>query len=455
MSLTNFCSYLLKYKHDFKNMSGSNLGAFKANHRNDFEELLTDNTSLDQTNFTTFFYTAFTKHKPDPTLATTNLVTFLTDAIQHKHTYCGTCIFSATELQVFEKYIEETKSPYNSVTDDSQNNQSVSPSMPLSQNHEAQFRSTLDALQQAMPSQSYREVCQRFQDTMNSLESMYELRFSEQLEKFLGVEKNLTSSEISDYLSKVEKTYDSILKKTNSVAILAKHIEKSTRPDQLNHQKFPKPYHVFANDHNYVQEYNEILEVAQTSMMELAIKHFNRHLECLQNDIKVFKNVLKHHIKDHDNRFQEIFNQRENNLKTLFNASMIKAEKVIAKKYAATTTYHQNHKKKVEAKTNKPTKENQQQKPKTKDTGKKQQHPKQHQQQHLKQHQPASSTFRPSNQHPGAQRHFTPVQGNSFNSHNFSNIYPNAQPQPHNNSFANANNSNNFFHQAWRNNIRN
>ena len=86
-----------------------------------------------------------------------------------------------------------------------------------------------------------------------------------------------------------------------------------------------------AFDHKplYIEKYNNIIETAQKSILTLEISEFKQDISALENDVKVYLEILKYHVKDLDTTKTEIYNYQCDFLKKSFESANIKVLKMV------------------------------------------------------------------------------------------------------------------------------
>ena len=188
------------------------------------------------------------------------------------------------------------------------------------------------------------------ENIVSKLDTTINNRISSEMIKHLGIDRNLTSSQILEYKNKLGYAYQSILKKKNQMKILNSHLDNNTTPEQLAFNKFPAPFFAFENNVLYVNKHNDIIQSAQKSLIQLEIDQFELDIDILNNDIKVYKDTLKYHVTDIGKLDKEIYDLQENNLKKTFETASIRALKIIAKPF---TIKHSKTKNDKTIKTNK------------------------------------------------------------------------------------------------------
>lgn len=161
------------------------------------------------------------------------------------------------------------------------------------------------------------------ENIVSKLDTTINNRISSEMIKHLGIDRNLTSSQILEYKNKLGYAYQSILKKKNQMKILNSHLDNNTTPEQLAFNKFPAPFFAFENNVLYVNKHNDIIQSAQKSLIQLEIDQFELDIDILNNDIKVYKDTLKYHVTDIGKLDKEIYDLQENNLKKTFETASI------------------------------------------------------------------------------------------------------------------------------------
>jgi hypothetical protein len=156
-------------------------------------------------------------------------------------------------------------------------------------------------------------------DLVVSLDSTINNRISADLEKHLGVNRELTSDQVEKYQIRMGETYNKILKKENSIKILESHIKNNTTPKDLMHKFYPPPH--IKEDPIFIERYNQLIDQIQKDTMKLIIVRHTEKIKILQNDFKVFKDVLKYHLNNIEDFSKEVIKNEEKNLLADFEQS--------------------------------------------------------------------------------------------------------------------------------------
>lgn len=339
--VNTFCKFFVKYHSDYdNNVTGNVIGSFKGNYKDCYNILIHNNCELNATNFCQFAYYIVSTANMDADDITTGIYKFINDAITKKPNYGLKSKFTDDHILYFKNFIDKANSHYNQieisnpfVINETQlqtptNTQTVETLDELNTSETASNSSLSQAEFAILLKQLEENLVTKLDLTINS-------RISSEMIKHLGIDRNLTSSEILTHKTKLGYTYQSILKKKNQINILKSHLDNSTTPEVLSHKKFPAPFFAFENNILYVNKHNNIIESAQKSLMQLEIDQFEEDLDILNNDVKVFKDTLKYHVTDIAKVDREIFVFQENKLKKTFESASIKALKIIAKPFIA------------------------------------------------------------------------------------------------------------------------
>ena len=156
-------------------------------------------------------------------------------------------------------------------------------------------------------------------DLVVSLDTTINNRISAELEKHLGINRELTSDQVEKYQIRMGETYSKILKKENAIKILESHIKANTTPKDLMHKFYPPPH--LKDDPIFLERYNQLICEIQKDTMKLIIVRHNEKIKILQNDFKVFKDVLKYHLNNIEEFSKEVIKNEERNLLADFEQS--------------------------------------------------------------------------------------------------------------------------------------
>ena len=86
-------------------------------------------------------------------------------------------------------------------------------------------------------------------------------------------------------------------------------MDNRTTPASLSFQRFPKPYRPFSQ--NFVDKSNEIYSKCQVDLLKLGIEDLQPENSILNNDVKVFKDILKHHVTNINDISNSLFKKQE------------------------------------------------------------------------------------------------------------------------------------------------
>jgi len=346
--ITNFCKYFLKYRTAYNEINGHHIGAFKKNNADFLSSIKTSaNLDLDVATFTQFFDKAFDESQIKPEECTSVLYAFLTDIVAKESTQSyGQAHFSTDSVNKYSKFLSDMTASYSGLnianpfsTQDStqiitatlsQNITDTSANQPdpKSANDIPSDSQTLLNLEYLNQSSTLEEFFNKLESTLVSkLESAVQNKVSEEITKYLGINKNLTSGEVIDVQNKLGYTYQSILRKENQILLLQSHLKNNTSPDALRHHKFPAPFPAFDHKPLFIDNYNKIIETMQRQIMELEIAEFKLDIDNLNNDVRVFCNILSHHVQDIDRTKADIHNYQSDLLKKDFESAHVKVSK--------------------------------------------------------------------------------------------------------------------------------
>ena len=357
--INNFCKYFIKKRNSYNNdINGHVIGPFKTNNKNSYNELAKDNVELNTSNFCQFFYNSLSNTNLDPGDLTHSIYLFLSDAIKLKPEYANSCSFTDDQILFFQNLINKSNEEYNELNISNpfivRNTQSFN-SIP-SDTQIIQELDSLNSNDDSIVSKLDATIINRISNMENSLLSKLDdkinSRISSEFNKHLGVDKNLSSDQVTYYKNKLGYTYNSILRKENQIQILKSHLENKTTPEALSHHKFPVPFQAFQSNILYIDKYNKIVEKTQVDFINLEISQFKEDKDLLTNDIKVFKDILKYHIIDMDKLDREIYDQQNNILKKSFESATVKVSKMIAKPFVV--KHHNNDNNNYNNNNNKP-----------------------------------------------------------------------------------------------------
>ncbi len=360
--INKFCKYFLKYRSSYTDINGHHIGGFKRANT-DFEQAIQSeaNLQLDVNTFAEVFDSIFNKCNIAPEDCSSTLHAFLKDIVDTIPPKFAQAQFSQSQVSHYSKFLSDMtnsftglgiENPFNpqvisaTPSQDSSNGSNGTSSESANYiNLTPSDQDTLNYLEYLNQSKHLEELFIKLESTLASkLESAVQSKVSEELSKYLGVNKNLTSSEVTDLKNKLGYTYQSILRKENQVLLLETHLYNKTTPDALKHQKFPAPFNAFASKPLFIDNYNKIVEEAQRKIIQLEIKEFKEDINNLNNDIKVFCNILSHHVEDMETTKKDIYNYQSEFLKPEFDSATVKVSRAVCSPFT-TKRFTNTHKK--------------------------------------------------------------------------------------------------------------
>jgi len=346
--INKFCKYFRNYSQDYANITGGNIGGFKSHNKDTYEALKSQDAELSHTNICEFIFNAFNKITIDPEDITTATFLFLTDiktkGIDQKY---GTSKFNETQFNFLGSLLDSTTSGFNSLSISNPfTNQVITDTLPGINEEESHHPTpsdsqTLDDLIHLYSTQT-KDTSSLFTDLFTKLEtslitkieSVVHKQVTDEMVKHLGINKNLTTSEVDQVCNKLGYTFRSILKKEHQILLLTTHNENGTTPEELKHKKFPAPFMAFNHKPLFIDKYNKIIETAQKSNIELEINEFKADISSLNNDVRVHCNILKHHVQDLEAMKTEIHDFQQRHLKSNFDSSSTKVSKAVKEAYS-------------------------------------------------------------------------------------------------------------------------
>ncbi len=322
-----FCTFFERYRLDnlYKNMSGSNVGSFKANYSNDYAVLrAVTKFDLNKSNFTYFLATITKetlKHEPNRahfSYSSTRLISdcrdlnvlFCNEASNNlqEHRDCFTEFMRAAE-EIYEVNGTISSSFLQTPGDMTTAEDTRSLSQLQPQQRQLRSSSSLNQSQECSLAESIisSDAFTNFFKNMNEelgkvldkkLDSTVSVKIANEISRHFGVEKELTSDMIEKQKLAMSNTYNKILRKKNDINIFKTHLKHKTSPAELCHKRFPRPF--LQHDHFFVEKYNQLLEKFQIEIMELALERLNEQIEILNNDFNLHKKTLSNYIKIED-----------------------------------------------------------------------------------------------------------------------------------------------------------
>ena len=138
----------------------------------------------------------------------------------------------------------------------------------------------------------------------------------------------LISTETMDfYFKKVDELYTKLAKLNNNINIQKTHLANNTVPKVLSCFNFPDP--MFSEDFNFVEKYNQLINVHQKQIINLNIEHMQTQIDQINNDLLNYKHVLKTKSTDIEKQFGLIKNRVDEKLCSHFEKSVIKCKNSI------------------------------------------------------------------------------------------------------------------------------
>ena len=77
-----------------------------------------------------------------------------------------------------------------------------------------------------------------------------------------------------------------------------------TTPDQLSHKNYPYP--LINYDEVYIRKWNELIEENQMKRLNLDLDTINKEIQILDNDLRIYKDILNNNMTNVDEFFDEI-----------------------------------------------------------------------------------------------------------------------------------------------------
>jgi hypothetical protein len=118
--------------------------------------------------------------------------------------------------------------------------------------------------------------------------------------------------------------------KKNHIKNYETYIKHKATPKCIEHCRFPSPFITESED--ILNEYNKLIDGFQVSIMEFWKKILNQQIKELENDIKIHKDILKHHVENINELTVELQKAEEESLINQFNKSNNKCENRIKAK---------------------------------------------------------------------------------------------------------------------------
>jgi hypothetical protein len=369
-----FCTFFERYRLDnlYKNMSGSNVGSFKANYSNDYAILRAiTKFDLNKSNFTNFLATITKetlKHEPNRAHFSYSSTRLISDCRDLNVLFCNEASNNLQDHRdCFTEFMRAAEEIYEingticssflqtpgdmTTTEDTRGLSQVQPQQVQPQQRQLRSSSTLNLSQESSLAESIisSDAFTNFFKNMNEelgkvldkkLDSTVSAKIANEISRHFGVEKELTSDMIEKQKLAMSNTYNKILRKKNDVSIFKTHLKHKTSPAELCHKRFPRPF--LQHDHFFVEKYNHLLEKFQTEIMELATERLNEQIEILNNDFNLHKRTLSNYIKVED--FERYVIAKESTaLEPEFERASEKCLSVRVSRYEPTSVLIQEH----------------------------------------------------------------------------------------------------------------
>ena len=330
-ALNDFCKFIYSKNNDYiNNINGHCIGSYKSHHKTSWETLKAKSQTDPTVNLTKFMYEIFS----DPDIAIDHFSSFTSLFIQQiavTNPRLGNfSIFDNSQLELFKKLKKEMDDQWTSLNIENpfasspiviNNNHNLNSNASLSSNVntglESSDNSSNNLLQDPnSSSQFFRNLENLFKrlETLENgfgekIEQLIHDKITTEFSKHLGIDKNLSSDQIVQFTNKLEFTHKSMIRNDNHIKILQTHLDNRTTPASLSFQRFPKPYRPFSQ--NFVDKSNEIYSKCQVDLLKLGIEDLQQENSILNNDVKVFKDILKHHVPNINDISNSLFKKQE------------------------------------------------------------------------------------------------------------------------------------------------
>ena len=332
-ALNDFCKFIYSKNNDYpNNITGQSIGSFKNHHKTSWEILKTKSSTDPTNNLTKFIYEIFSDNQIsiDDFSSITSL--FVQQIALNNPKLGHYQLFDNNQLELFKNFQKDMddqwrnlnlENPFassqivlnnnrNSTSSRNENSNNVS---NANSSNNTNFLQDLNNSTQFLS--SLENLFKRLETLENGfgekMEQIIHEKLTNEFHKHLGVEKNLSSDQIIQYTNKLEFTHKSMIKNNNHIKILKTHLDNKTTPASLSFQRFPKPYRPYSQ--NYVDKSNEILSKCQEDLIKLGIEDLEQENSLLNNDVKVFKDILKHHVSNINDISNNLFKKQEEILK--------------------------------------------------------------------------------------------------------------------------------------------
>ncbi len=128
---------------------------------------------------------------------------------------------------------------------------------------------------------------------------------------------------------KLKNLFKRINKKTMSIKIFNFHIENETAPKEISLNNFPVPF--LAHDENFVKAYDSLIKKFQKEIMELCLKRVKEQKVILDERINAIKTSLEDKMEDVNSFVEKMSKKSEETWKPFIDASLEKASRIIIK----------------------------------------------------------------------------------------------------------------------------
>ena len=325
-TFTDFVNYFEAYVHD--KITGGHIGGYKSKHSIAYEALrVITNIELSIDNFAQFFMLAFDNLNAEEKNYPISLASFLLNIVRLGSTaHFGKSTFSDDDILVINGKLEKLKN-----------------------RHGFRYTNPLDSSSQPINGTTFNNTIS-YSQAVNILDNLSELVTSQnsvntdiakavrdEVVKYLGIKKQLTSTQVNEHCKKLGFTFQKILKKQNQIKILDTHLRQKTTPKDLSHRMFPTPHHTHSHKDLYVDTHNKIIEEAQIKMLENSKRFFESDIDILENDVVVYSSILEQHLPDFEDLKSKLKQRQEEILTKNFKSSSVKATKARATPYKVTT----------------------------------------------------------------------------------------------------------------------
>ena len=102
--------------------------------------------------------------------------------------------------------------------------------------------------------------------------------------------KKLTVNALNDLRETIYRKYEKLLKTENTIAVFKTHKENNTVPGAINYNRFPKP--LWSNDQIFIDNYNNIIRMAQAQIIDSFIDHGKIIIDSLNQELGELRSKL-------------------------------------------------------------------------------------------------------------------------------------------------------------------